>query len=196
MRALKQVFKRKKLPLNGMSVHFCGSLTAAQLASCQTVVIQHRMARCADRMKAVYFVTSNPCSPQEDETKLVAGLCGGMLATPEWLCSEGRQGLAVKSTPAVAVARRLWISDRFRLEQPRIAGIVDQALDTPDSRWKACGRDMWITKAIQPPPPLNVIALLTTPEKERVGVRTAFDLTSFLQFVFKLTQVGSFMGTA
>ena len=70
-------------------------------------------------------------------------------------------------------------ADQFRLEQPRIAGIVDQALDTPDSRWKACGRDMWITKAIQPTPPLNVIALLTTLEKERVGVRTAFDLASF-----------------
>ena len=55
------------------------------MANCQTVVIPHRMARCADRMKAVYFVTYNPCSPQEDETKLVAGLCG-----------------------------RLWVSDRFR----------------------------------------------------------------------------------
>ena len=200
MRAQKKVFKPRALPLDGMSVHFCGSLSAVQLASCQPVVIQHRMDRCVDRMKAVYFVTSNPGRPLEDETRLVAGLCGGMLVTPEWFCSKGTHGLAVKATPAVALAaRRLWISDRFRVDMGHTAGVIGKALlETPGSRWKACSKDVFATAAIKPVPPLSVLALVTTREKERLGVRVrnAMGFSRFLDFVFKLDQAASSMGTA
>ena len=195
MRSQKKVFKPKVLRLSGMPVHFGDSLTVAQRVSCQTVVVQHRMERCDDCLQAVYFVTSNPGSP-EDDTKLVTGLCGGMLATPEWFCSEGRQGLVLKAIPAITVARRLWISDRFRTEQPRLLRLIDRALATPGCRWKACSKGAFVTAAAKTKPPLDTIALVTTREKERLQVRTAFDLASFLDFIFRLDQAGSSMGTA
>ena len=82
------------------------------------------------------------------------------------------------------------------MEQPRITGVAGQALETPDSRWKACSKNVFVTAAIKPRPPLNVIALVTTGEKARSAVRTAFDLASFLDFIFKLDQSRSSMGTA
>ena len=195
MRAQKQVFKQKVWRFDGVPVHFCPSLTAAQLGSCQTVVIQHRMER-AERPSAVFYVTSNPASPPDQTTKLVVGLCGGMLVSPDWFCSRGKQGLAVKATPATKVARRLWISNGFRRREPQVTAVIGQALATPDSRWKACSKDVFVTAALKPKPPLSVIALVTTSEKERLEVRTAFDLGSFVSFIFTLDQAGSSIGTA
>ena len=176
-----------------MPVHLCESLCGQSRSRCQSVITKHKMENCSDLFKGIYFVTTNPAEPPH-ELKLVASLCGGMLVTPEWFCSQGCSGLGLRAVAAISIARRLWVSAHFRRDHPAAAAQIDRALHLPESKWRACSKDAFATAALKSPPSMQVLALMTTTAASAVATRNAFDLDGFLDFVFKINQGASSIG--
>ena len=109
-----------------------------------------------------------------------------MLVTPAWLTTKGSRGLAVMAVPAIKVKRKLWISNRFRRENPSLARLTGAAIALPQSRWAACSKEAFADAAIRSPPPLNVLALVSHAEKAGLEPRSAMDIDGFLAFIYKL----------
>ena len=177
---------RKPPPMAKMPVYTCDSLSAADLGICRQAIVAARMYDLRSPMEAVYYVTTNPGDPVSSTAKLVAGLCGGMLVTPAWLTTKGSRGLAVMAVPAIKVKRKLWISNRFRRENPSLARLTDAAIALPQSRWAACSKEVFADAAIRSPPPLNVLALVSHAEKAGLEPRSAMDIDGFWTFIYKL----------
>ena len=186
---------RKPWPMAKMPVYTCDSLSAADLGACRQAIAASWMLDSRRPMDAVYHVTTKPGGPVPLRTKLVTGLCGGMLVTPVWLTSKGSRGLAVMAVPAIHVKRKLWISTRFRRENPSLARTIDSAMALPRSRWAACSKEAFADAAIRKPVPLNVLALVTRTEKAGIEPRSAMDLEGFLTFIYKLDPTKGSMGT-
>ena len=138
----KSVFKRKVLPLAGMTVYVCERLDHTTKDECMKIVKARKMHHRSDPLDAVYFVCSSPAAPT-GRVKLVAGMLGGMLVTPSWLKSGGQVGLAMSAESAVQSAqRRIWISDSFAALRPEEAAVVRHSIHCPASRWRACTKDI------------------------------------------------------
>ena len=58
--------------------------------------MRFKLKELAGRGEAVYVSCGNPAQHRSQHSKLLVTMCAGMLATPEWLASGGKLGLAVR----------------------------------------------------------------------------------------------------
>ena len=137
-----------------------------------------------------FFVAENPWAPTSVTVSWAACLTGAFVVTPA-VYMQAAAGPSLKYNPAVRTKRRLWASDAFQAEFPRLWLLILEVMSCALglSQWKVIPSveefDMAKVKAERGGHSAEVVALVSSAEAVVAGkgARHIFDADAFFNFI-------------
>ena len=152
-------------------------------------IASKRMRRLGEiSVEVQLFIRPDPAQPGQ-RVGWVAALTGALIATPEFVMSDGKSGACIAHEPAAIAQRRfVWVSQAFVAAHPRISALVQAAASLPASKWQ-----MLETQAkflAHEAKGLNKIALVTVGQKENAlfkNQKNVHTVQSFMEWRMKVS---------
>ena len=144
-----------------------------------SVANKHLVGEC---MHARVFVVKNPAHPGEQNAWLLA-LMGGHSIDLQFVKTAGAKGVFFTYDPAIAVQRKLYISEDFRAQNPEVTHWVTFSVESRNSKWRFLQSwDDFLSRRHQG---MKCIALTTTESAALLGenARNVFSLETFFAFI-------------
>ena len=125
-----------------------------------------------DRHKAMLFVVPDVCNLNKLSSWCLA-LSGGIAASPEYVTSGLKTGIALAFKAALQTPRRVGLTDNFKLAHPRLADILDFKISAANSKWRLEPADNVLMMAQTARPALlnQLIFLVTIAEQKLPAMR-------------------------
>ena len=148
-----------------------------------------------DRRKAAVFVVPDVSNLNKLSSWCLA-LSGGIAASPEYITSGLKTGIALAFKAALHTPRRVGLTDDFKLAHPRLADILTFKVAAPDSKWRLePADDVLLMAQTARPALLNQLILLVTVAEQRLPamrpVKFKLTATDFLLFASSIDETGS-----
>ena len=148
-----------------------------------------------DRRKAVVFVVPDVGNLNKLSSWCLA-LSGGIAASPEYITSGLKTGVALAFKAALQTPRRVGLTDNFKLAHPRLADILEFKISAASSKWRLEPADNVLVMAQTARPALlNQLILLVTIAEQRLPamrpVKLKLTATDFLLWATAIDETGS-----
>ena len=178
--------------LDGAAVHVDAGITLPTDWLLHVSRNQAHVMQEAEAHRARFFVTENPWAPTNVMVSWAACLTGAFVVTPA-VYMRAAAGPSLKFNPALRTKRRLWASDAFRAECPRLWLLILEAMAYVQwGQWAliSSAEDfaMAKVKAERGGRAAEVVALVSSAEAAAAAAakQHVFDANAFLYFIMNV----------